>query len=183
MPVLVHKLCDEPETMRVIRRALPFLQGKKLCQKVKFVKQTALYNGSAGSMFVMDSEGNRQSRLAELMKGRDSAYLGFPMAVGVAHPCIEAWLLADPEALARGLKLPSPPAAPQNPESLPAPQKDRTHNPKTVLAERGRQPSFVPACHTNCVRDCRSCPGVGALPSRIPPFAQEVEERIAPLYR
>jgi hypothetical protein len=51
--------------MRVVRRAVPHLQGKGLWQKVKFAKQTALYNRSAGAVFVMDSEGNHRGRLAE----------------------------------------------------------------------------------------------------------------------
>src|SRR5271157_87210 len=62
VPVLLHKLCGEPATMRVVRRAVPHLQGKRLWQKVKFAKQTALYNRSAGAVFVMDSRWDWLSR-------------------------------------------------------------------------------------------------------------------------
>ena len=120
--------------MRVVRRAVPHLQGKGLWQKVKFAKQRALYNRSAGAVFVMDSEGNHRGRLAELSRGRDAAYSEFPMAVGVAHPCVEAWLLVDSLAIARGLGLSNSVVVPSNPERLPAPQANRAHNPKTVLA-------------------------------------------------
>src|SRR5271157_1922879 len=33
VPVLLHKLCGEPATMRVVRRAVPHLQGKGLWQR------------------------------------------------------------------------------------------------------------------------------------------------------
>ena len=101
VPILVHQLCGRPTTMRVIRRAFSHLigKGKGLWQKVKFAKQTAYYNKSAGAVFVMDSEGKHAERIKELIKGRDDGYAEFPMAVGVAHPCIEAWLLADASAI------------------------------------------------------------------------------------
>ncbi len=138
IPVLVHKLCGEPDTMKVIRRAVPHLQGKGLWQKVKFAKQTALYNQSAGAVFVMDSEGKHHDRFAELSRGRDAAYGDFPMAIGVAHPCVEAWLLVDSAAIARALGLSTPVVVPSNPENLPAPQANRVRNPKTSwrLAQR-----------------------------------------------
>jgi len=43
------------------------------------------------------------------------------MAVGVAHPCVEAWLLVDSLAIARALGLSNSVVVPSNPESLPAP--------------------------------------------------------------
>jgi len=184
VPVLLHKLCGEPATMRVVRRAVPHLQGKRLWQKVKFAKQTALYNRSAGAVFVMDSEGNHRDRLAELPRGRDAAYSEFPMAVGVAHPCVEAWLLADPLAIARALGLSNPVVVPSNPENLPAPQANRAHNPKTVLArcaERSaissREATLIALAITDLASLRNRCP-VG-----FEPFAQEIEERIAPLFR
>ncbi len=85
----------------------------------------------------MDSECKHRDLLGNLVKGRDSAYPHFPMAVGVAHPCIEAWLLADPSAIASAFNLSGPVVAPPDPENLPAPQANRDHNPKTVLAKCG----------------------------------------------
>ena len=39
VPILVHRLCDQPATMRVRRRPPLFLQGKGLWQKVRFAKR------------------------------------------------------------------------------------------------------------------------------------------------
>lgn len=103
VPVLVHRLCNEPETMQVRRRPVPFLQGKRLWQKVRFAKRQALYGGSAGLVFVLDTEGNHPGVLQELKRGRDYELLDYPAAVGVAHPCIEAWLLADAKAISRAM--------------------------------------------------------------------------------
>ena len=184
VPVLLHKLCGEPATMRVVRRAVPHLQGKGLWQKVKFAKQTALYNRSAGAVFVMDSEGNHRGRLAELSRGRDAAYSEFPMAVGVAHPCVEAWLLVDSLAIARALGLSNSVVVPSNPENLPAPQANRAHNPKTVLA-RCAERSAISSREATLI--ALAITDLAALRNRCPvgfePFAQEIEERIAPLFR
>jgi len=49
VPILLHKLCGLPATMRVKRRKESFLQGKTLEQKVKFSKRQAKYNGAAGN--------------------------------------------------------------------------------------------------------------------------------------
>ncbi len=184
VPVLTYKLCGEPATMRVVRRAVPFLQGKGLWQKVKFAKQTALYNRSAGAVFVMDSEGKHRDRFAELSRGRDAAYSELPMAIGVAHPCVEAWLLVDPLAIAKALGLSNPVVVPPNPENLPAPQADRAQNPKTVLA-RCAERSAISSREATLI--ALEITDLAALRNRCPvgfePFAQEIEERIAPLFR
>jgi hypothetical protein len=170
--------------MTVVHRALPFLAGKSLSQKVKFVKQTALYNRSAGAVFVVDTEGEQpDKKRAELEKGRDSAYLDFPMAVGVAHPCIEAWLLADEAAVAHALNLTTALAPFSCPEDLPAPRKDRGNNPKSILgALVGRS-----AISSNeAIRIAMVIRDMALLRQRCPlsfePFATEVEQRIAPLF-
>ena len=56
LPILVHRLCDRPGSMRVRLRPLPFLQGKGLWQKVRFAKRQASNSGSAGLVFVLDTE-------------------------------------------------------------------------------------------------------------------------------
>ncbi len=133
--VLTRRLCENPPALRVKRTPLMFLQGgKPLWQKVWLFKRTVEINGSAGCVFVMDTEGTPNPVRTELHRGRDHGSPGFPMAVGVAHPCIEAWLLSDASAVRRGLSLNQRPPVPPDPESLPAPQANRTHNPKTVLA-------------------------------------------------
>lgn len=138
VPILTRRLCGDPVQMRTRRMPYMFLREKRRWQKVRGAKRNAKINGSAGCVFVLDSEGDQQSVEAELTKSRVE-YPDFPMAIGIAHPCIEAWLLSDASAIRRGLKLQQKPIVPADPESLPAPQRDRSNNPKAVLA----------ACHTN----------------------------------
>ena len=75
--------------------------------------------------------------ITDLAKGRDHELPDFPMAIGAARPCIEAWLLVDASALRHSLGLAQSPELPASPESLPAPTANRKHNPKTVLAAFG----------------------------------------------
>jgi hypothetical protein len=105
------------------------------------------------------------------------------MAVGVAHPCIEAWLLADAAAVAQALNLTTALALYSPPEDLPAPRKDRGNNPKSILGTLvGRSAiSSHEATHIAMV-----IPDMALLRQSCPlsfePFATEVEQRIAPLF-
>ncbi len=56
VPILVRRLCQEPEAMQVRRRPMTHLQGKSLWQKVAFAKRQAFYNGSAGMVFVRSGD-------------------------------------------------------------------------------------------------------------------------------
>jgi hypothetical protein len=189
VPILVHKLCGRPPDMLVKRKGLIFLQGKGLWQKVKFAKRNARCNGSAGVVFVVDSEGGSKElkeKTAALAKGRDSACLGFPMATGVAHPCIEAWLLADALAIRRAMELPATPDLPESPEGLPAPCRDRNRNPKTELARAaGVADRLLSANEQDAI-----AAGINDLavigircPLGFAPFAADVERQIGPLFR
>ena len=123
VPILVHKLCGKPARMRVKRRPFAFLVGKKLPQKVQFAKRQASLNKSQGAVFVVDSEGapkELKAKRGDLEEGRGRELPDFPMAIGVAHPCIESWLLAAPDAIRRGLELAATPRVPEEPEKLPA---------------------------------------------------------------
>ncbi len=187
VPILVHKLCGKPAQMLVKRRTYAFLrQGTTRAQKVQFAKRQALYNRSAGAVFVLDSEGDLKTRKKELVDGRDREHPKYPMAVGVAHPCIEAWLLADASAIRRALELSKTPAVPANPEELPAPSADRNHNPKTVLRQiagggdgklgsREKDKIAKAINDTALLRD--------RCPSGFAPFADEVDEHIRPLFQ
>lgn len=181
LPILVHTLCGKPQTMRVKRKAYYHLQGKNLSQKVRFAKLQAYNNaGTQGVVFVMDTEGNLKKRL-ELTKARDHKSLDFPMAVGVAHPCIEAWLLADGPAIQRALQLAKPPDLPQNPEDLPSPNSDSQNNPKAVLqsctgVKKALQKSRIAKELKDVTQIRERCPQGFA------PFADEVGERLKPLF-
>jgi hypothetical protein len=144
--VLTRRLCDDPPQLRVKRSPLMFLQGKGMWQKVLFFKRNAQINGAAGCVFVLDTEGNPATVWADLDRGRKGGSATFPMAVGMAHPCIEAWMLSDASAVRRGLGLNQRPTVPPQPETLPAPQANRTNNPKYILAGcnvGGRHPNLV----------------------------------------
>ena len=107
------------------------------------------------------------------------------MAIGMAHPCIETWLLADAPAIRRALELPETPVVPEKPEELPAPAKDRNRNPKTVLrdiagckqGELGSKEKDKIATAMNDMALVRN-----RCPLGFAPFADEVEQHIRPLF-
>ena len=183
VPIFVHRLCDRPGSMRVRRRPLPFLQGKGLWQKVRFAKRQSFNSGSAGLVFVVDTEGNHPGQLQELMRGRDFELAGYRSAVGVAHPCIEAWLLADALAISRAMGLSLLPQVPAEPESLPAPCKDRVHNPKILLsrcAGLNRPLSSTEATRVALLQDLQAIRS--RCQSSFAPFADEIIEIIKPIF-
>jgi hypothetical protein len=185
VPILLQKLCGKPAAMRIRRRAFSALQGKTRAQKVQFSKRQALYNGSAGMVFVLDSEGDLKRRRSELIDGRGREHPDYPAAIGVAHPCIETWLLVDGPAIRRALELPAAPPLPDNPEELPAPSADGRYNPKSVLrdiagcrkGELGSREKDEIAKAMNDLALLRS-----ACPLGFAPFADEVEQHILPLF-
>jgi len=173
--------------MRVVRKAYQFLQGKGLWQKVWFAKREARYHGSAGAVFVMDSEGGPKEsadKRKQLEKGRDHELPDFPMAVGVAHPCIEAWLLADGKAIQKAFALPQVPQVPPEPEEFPAPCRDKGSNPKALLARAAGLQRLLSAEEKDGIARamndmdlvCERCPEGFA------PFAAEVKTHIRPLF-
>jgi hypothetical protein len=184
LPILVHGLCDRPESMRVRRRPLPFLQGKSLWQKVRFAKRQASSNGSAGLVFVVDTEGNHPGQRDQLRRGRDFELQIYPAAIGVAHPCIEAWLLADASAISRAMGLTQKPDVPAEPETLPAPCQDRGRNPKLLLARcAGRNRLLSSAETTRIVQEIRDLDVIRKrCPTSFTPFADEVVGIIRPIF-
>jgi hypothetical protein len=185
VPILVHKLCGKPDVMLVKPRPYSSLQGKTRAQKVQFAKRQSLCNNSAGVVFVLDSEGDLKGRQKELNDGRNREHPQYPMAVGIAHPCIEAWLLADAPAIRRAFGLSQTPVVPESPEDLPAPAKDRNRNPKTVLrdvvgreqAELGSKAKDQIAGTMNDMALVRD-----RCPSSFAPFADEIKQHIRPLF-
>jgi len=186
VPIIVHTLCGRPEQMRVKRRGVPFLQqretGKGLWQKVRFAGRQARANRSHAVVFVVDSEGDLKGKRAALVKGREAATSKLPMAIGVAHPCIEAWLLADAMAIRRGMGLDRTPAVPDNPEALPAPCRN---NAKRVLVKAaGSTKKELSAAQKDDI--ARAMNNMQLARDRCPagfaPFADEVEQKIRPLF-
>lgn len=138
-------------------------------------------------VFVVDSDGDLKGKTAQLTKGRDAAPSKLPMAVGVAHPCIESWLLANAPAIRRGLELTTTPKVPQRPEDLPAPCQDKNgkENPKAVLArivgarkkELSAQEKDKIAFAMNDMDLVRK-----RCPASFAPFADDVKVHIRPLF-
>jgi hypothetical protein len=173
--------------MIVKRKRYAQLQKGDLQRKVRFAREQAVYNRSDGVVFVVDSEGGdrefkAKKRDAEV--GRDSARTNLPMAVGIAHPCIEAWLLADASAIRRACSLQQDPEVPAEPERIPAPRQDPRRNPKVVLAQAAGARQPLPADHM--WRIAATIKHLDLLRQRCPlgfaPFAEEVEQRIRPLF-
>jgi hypothetical protein len=187
VPILLHKLCGKPNRMRIKRRRFAFLIQKGLAKKVQFAKRQAFYSGSHAAVFVIDSEGGVKelnAKQSDLETGRGRELLSFPMAIGVAHPCIESWLLASPEAIRRGLGLKSTPQVPTEPETLAAPCQNRRDNPKTALSaaaiidrELSAEEKDRIAVAINDLEHLRTL-----CPLGFAPFADEVEDRIRPLF-
>ncbi len=186
VPILLHTLCGRPANMLVKRYGRRFMdQPGGLKRKVNFAVLQARYSRSDGAAFVVDSEGELRKTVAALARGREMTPGDFPLAIGVAHPCIEAWLLANAGAICRGLGLPQPPQVPDQPEDLPAPQADRRNNPKTVLARaagsrrgdlQADEKDRIAAAMTDLDLARRRCPQGFA------PFAGEVQEYLRPLF-
>jgi hypothetical protein len=179
VPILVYRLCKKPAAMRVKTKHFAHLERKKsLWQKVWFAKRQASYNrGTAGAVFLIDTEGD-DKRISELERGRDHGAPDFPMAIGVARPCIEAWLLVDAAALRIALKLRTTPNVPDKPESLPPDSGDPQH-PKCVLANIGaasQAQKDVIAARIDLQQARQRCP------LSFQPFASEVETRLKPLF-
>lgn len=190
IPILTHKLCGKPDRMRVKKKVFASLEGKGLAKKVEFAKRQAFYTKDTQAViFVLDSEGGEKKlskTKAAMEEGRDKQDLSIPMAIGVAHPCIESWLLADAAAIRRGLELDSGnPAVPDKPESLPAPCISRTDNPKKILVRAaGSQKKELSAKEKDKI--ARAMNDLGLLGRRCPlgfaPFADEVRNRVGPLF-
>ena len=181
VPILVHKLCGSPSSLRVVRKTFASLQKGGLERKVGFAKTQAVYNRSAGVVFVVDTEGDHPGKKRdELAKARDAKHLAFPMAIGVAHPCIETWLLADARQLRRASD-----QVPNQPEKLPAPNQDQNKNPKIVLADCvGLKKADLSAAEKWSI--ARSITDVTVIETACPegfaPFAAEIRDRIAPIF-
>ena len=195
--ILVATLCGKPARMLVKRYGSPSMMkllpdtlsadatASWLSRKVRLAKQEARRHGSAAAVFVVDSDGYYTKRRDDLGKGRDSVLPDFPMAVGVAHPCIEAWLLSDAAAIQRGLGLPEAPQVPAEPEKLPGKSReDRGRLKETLTRAVGLQKADLSAKEKN--RIAREMNDMNIPRRRCPqgfgPFADEVDRYIRPIF-
>jgi len=191
VPLLLHSLCGKPDGMRVKCYTTMFLEkidvsaGGGYRQKATAFGKLAWRNGSHGAVFVVDSDGDLKGRTADLTEGRDAAPSELPMAVGVAQPCIESWLLADAPAIRRGLELETTPDVPEQPEELLAPCQYKKKNPKTVLVSiAGVKRQELSAKEKDEIATAMNDMDLvrNRCPQSFAPFADEVEDRIRPLF-
>lgn len=186
LTVLLHRLCERPTSMWIIRRRYPSLIKKNSrAEKVKFAKIQAYENRHAGLVFVIDTEeDDLDKKRAELEAGRDMVNNGLPTVIGVAHRCIEAWLLSDPAAIARGMSLATIPACHPHPETLPAPNMNKSYNPKTELSRAAGVDRKVNSAEaTKIALEISDLNAIeAACPLGFGPFAVEVRTHILPLF-
>lgn len=182
--IIVRKLCGNPYDIKFDFKPFHSLQQGGLDRKARFARQQAYYSNYSGVVLVVDTDGDHPLKIESLKKGRDSCQIPLPMAVGVAHPCIESWLLADANAIHKALDLPELPDVPDKPEELPAPCKDRAINPKTKLGECTNSQRGLSAKEMSSIAS--KIKDLNILRERCPksfaPFADEVESRIKPLF-
>lgn len=188
LPVLVSRLCGRPKQMQVKRFGQPFMtdseQGGRLWKKALFARRRVFYHKDVKAVvFVVDSDGQLKEKKKQLEKGRDAGPSALPMAIGVAHPCIEAWLLADASAIRRALRLSNTPNVPSDPENLPAGKKNGAH-PKNELRKAAGSSKRLSAEEMWNIAQAMNDLGLvwNRCPLGFAPFADEVNECICPLF-
>ena len=190
LPILVHRLCGKPKNMRVRSSTRLHLEridvkaGGGYRKKAERFRTLARQNNSAGAVFVIDSDGDLEKKQRDVTQGRDAGPADLPMAVGVAHPCVEAWLLADAGAIRRGIGLSSSPALPEDPEVL-SPKKDNKQHPKPVLARAaGSRDRDLGAKEKDAIATAMNDMDLvrRRCPLSFAPFADEVDRHIRPLF-
>jgi Domain of unknown function (DUF4276) len=187
LTLLLHRLCDEPDDMLVRRRKPLFLRKRTpLWRRVEQTKIRAADHGEAGLVYVVDTEGDKpQKKLDDLNKGRSAKRLDFPMAIGVCHPCVEAWLLADAVAIQLAFKLPTFPPLPSTPEDLPgAPKKSPgAFYKKTLATAAGQNRDDLSAQEkSDIIQEVVDLAVIEAACAQFQTFAREVRKHIRPVF-
>lgn len=148
VPVFVRRLLAERQTQnaieiraRELRKIRTFPRGPKrithsehgYSNKLRVVLGLDLGREADAIVVVVDRDGERNfDRIEELQKGRDELLATRkPCAVGVAIEMIEAWLLADEQALTQVLGTTVPRQS--DPESLSSRDEQSEQNPRGRL--------------------------------------------------
>ncbi len=136
----LKSLCDQrglpraavelaPRPLKAIRKHRHGYAGKVLAAMTE-----ADIEGFDGLIFVMDRDRDTD-RLSELRSGLQAAReaeIPIPTALGLCIETVEAWLLADPAAVAEVLEVPKD-QIPPNPEKLDGKESSGQH-PKDIIA-------------------------------------------------
>ena len=189
IPNLVFTLCGRPDSMRVRRVKPAFHQSKGGRQKkILLARLRARYeNDCAGIIYDVDTEGDDvKTLLRDMSASRDSGDRSAPMVIGVAHPCLEVWLMADAAPIKKVFGLDSSPQVPAKPEELPAPCHDRKRNPKTELVRCAGVQQRSDLSVEQKTQIARAIHVLDRIKERCPlsfaPFTAEVEQYIKPLF-
>jgi Domain of unknown function (DUF4276) len=184
--LFTFRLCGAPASMLVRRRKPPYAIRGKRWRKLQQMKAIAIQGRADALVYVEDTEGGDPAfHLQELRKGRDASRTDFPTAVGVAHPCIEAWLLADGDAIRKAFSLDSEPQLPQTPEAISgAPRKfPGTFYKRSLAMCAGAQRADLSAAEkSTIVKSITRLEKVRQRCPRFSEFAEEVELRIRPMF-
>lgn len=171
----------EGDVLPRVHRASESVSG--YARKVQLAIEEARIRGCSSVAVVVDRDRTAgSSRLSQLREGRSLAEqqgnpLAYATALGVAVETVEAWLLADEQALNEALSLnPRAPAIP-DPEGLDGGPKTESH-PKNVLRKLIRS---SPAAGATPYDDVAERVRLDVLQRRcrvgFAPFADEVRER------
>ena len=111
VPILVLRSLREASQQDVPverhTRYLRRLHGRSFARKIKVAMVDAVRMGADGVVIVVDRGGQKnRARLDEMRRGKENAEedgVRVPAALGIAIEELEAWLLADEQAIARVL--------------------------------------------------------------------------------
>ena len=111
VPILVLRSLRETSQQKVrVERCSSYLRrlhGRSFARKIRVAMIDAVWMGADGIVIVVDRGGRKNSaRLDEMRRGKESAEkdrVRVPAALGIAIEELEAWLLADEQAIAQVL--------------------------------------------------------------------------------
>ena len=182
--VLAAKLGEQP-IFEIETKLLPrFHQKRGYPAKAKLAITEAHRQDCAGVAIVVDRDGHRD-RLKLLRQGREEAAAEVPIsaAVGVAVETMEAWLLADEQAI--GKVTGEVVERRQDPESLSG-RRGSSNHPKDRLNALLSRDSEENRTNQERLKLIAEETDVSEIEKRCPqgfgPYADEVRHRLAPLF-
>lgn len=182
LPCLVHRLAEAPEDavyvpglFKPAQHAHRSGQQSRMSRKLARALAGACRKGYSAMVVLVDRDTPENAgRIAEMRAGRESVrpeyYL--PCAVGEAVYSLDAWILADADAIAKAGGAAN--ELPAKPEGLPAEESKRLATRAFPAADNMTDAYSVVAREANLDVLERRCPQGFA------PFAAEVRERIGP---
>lgn len=187
LPCLVHRLLDEPDQAEyscAAFKSVPAVHGRgpKFGKKVKRAILKAHRDGHDGAVILIDRDARPDvERIQPMRRARDEMVDGWypPCAVGTAVEAFDAWMIADPKAIEQAGG--DPKNSHRDPEALDGTPGSGQH-PKDKAAGIFGGLKALGSKYAAAAKHA----DLGLLRRRCPrgfePFAQEVEQRIAPVF-